>query len=122
MVPVMELVDRNITMVSPACRLAGSLTTWAVRLPELLAAPTNDSVGSTALAVGSGERPMTERAVARTAMIAARGRRRLGVDTRCADMLVDPPDTSCRDARTRTPEFVSSARYGEFAHKGSEWV
>ena len=98
MVPVIEFVDRNMTMVSPACTVVGRRTTWAVRLPELLAAATNDSVGSAALALGSGERPMTESAVARTAMIAARGRRWVGVETRGADMLVDPPDTSCRDA------------------------
>src|SRR4051812_33433840 len=75
MVPLIELVDRNMTMVSPACTLAGSLRTWAVRLPELLAAPTNESVGSAALAAGRGERPRTERAVASTATIAASGRR-----------------------------------------------
>src|ERR1700709_686779 len=71
MVPVIEAVDRNITIVSPAATLAGSLTTWAVRLPKLLAAPTNDSVGSAALAEGSGERPRTDSAVARTATMAA---------------------------------------------------
>src|SRR4051794_40224255 len=91
MVPLMELVDRNSTIVSPACALAGSLTTWAVRLPKLLAAPTKDSVGSAALAVGTGESPRIDRAVARTATMAARDRRRVGAGTRCADMLVEPP-------------------------------
>src|SRR3954454_8107544 len=71
MVPLIELVDRNMTMVSPAWTVAGSRTTWAVRLPKLLAAATNDSVGSAALAVGRGERPRTESAVASTATIAA---------------------------------------------------
>src|SRR4051812_39722205 len=87
MVPVMEFVDRNITIVSPACTVAGSRTTCAVRLPKLLAAATNDSVGSAALAAGTGESPRTESAVAITATRAATGRWRVDMVARVADML-----------------------------------
>src|SRR3954453_17242174 len=75
MVPLIELVDRNMTMVSPAWTVAGSRTTWAVRLPELLAAPTTEGVGAARRGAGRGERPRSERAVASTATIAASGRR-----------------------------------------------
>ena len=47
--PVIEAVDRNITRVSPACTVEGIVTTWLVRLPELLDAATNDSVAAGAL-------------------------------------------------------------------------
>ena len=56
-VPLSELVVMNSTIVSPAWTVAGSRTTWLVRLPALLAAATNDSVGSAAFAAGTGAEP-----------------------------------------------------------------
>ena len=49
MVPLIELVDRNSTRVSPACTVAGTCTTWLARLPWLLPAATKDSVAAGAL-------------------------------------------------------------------------
>ncbi len=74
-VPLSEFVVMNSTIVSPAWTVAGRRTTWPVRLPELLAAATNDNVASAAFAAGSGARPSAAIAVAKTATRAARGRR-----------------------------------------------
>ena len=47
-------------------------TVWLVRLPALLAAATNDSVGSAASARGAGLRPRAGRAATRVAATSAR--------------------------------------------------
>ena len=54
----------NSTMVSPAWMPAGRVMLWAVRLPALLEAATNDSTGSAALAAGTGLNPSAARVVA----------------------------------------------------------
>ena len=75
MVPVIDAVDMNMTMVSPACTPAGSRTTWPVRLPWVFAEPTKETTPSTAFAVGRGDNPRIDSVMAKTATSAASGRR-----------------------------------------------
>ena len=56
-VALSEAVVRKTRRVSPACTVPGTCTVWLVRFPALLAAATNDSVGSAASARGAGLRP-----------------------------------------------------------------
>ena len=62
-VPLREFTVMNSTIVSPAWMPAGSVMCASVRLPALLAAATNDSTGSAALAAGTGLSPKTASAL-----------------------------------------------------------
>ena len=90
-VPAIELAVMNSTIVSPAWTVAGSLMTWAERLPKLLAEPTYDNVGSAALAMGAGPAPSAARAATMAVMSTGTSRVRVRADAWCADMPWNPP-------------------------------
>ncbi len=81
-VPLVEFVVRNSRSVSPAATVVGTLTVWLTRLPDVVAAATNDTVGATACA---GEASTTVSAgassIASASMEPERRRRRARADT-----------------------------------------
>ena len=106
-------VEMNSSRVSPAWTVLGTVTVCAVRLPALLAAPTNESAGSTALAAGTGPRPSTASAATSVEIRTGTSRERVRAGAWSADMR-GTPDLLGLVARARA---VSSAQRGGFAQR-----